>query len=150
MSLKLTSVACFGISPTFWALSSIFVQSYSMLRLTQSLNQPRPRWYSYLPWTRYEIIIRQTQIERHSMTPPFWRQRLTEEQFHSKETKEAGKWLRHKCFSHMCEDLSSIPGTRVKMLGVVAHARNPSDSKTGLETGGSLKFPADLDYLEDV
>lgn len=50
----------------------------------------------------------------------------------------------------MCEDLSSIPGTRVKMLGVVAHARNPSDSKTGLETGGSLKFPADLDYLEDV
>lgn len=50
----------------------------------------------------------------------------------------------------MCEDLSSIPGTYVKTLGVVAHVRNPSDSKTGLETGGSLEFPAELDYLEDV
>lgn len=55
-----------------------------------------------------------------------------------------------KCFSHMCEDLSSIPGTRVKTLGMVAHVRNPSDGKIGVETGGSLEFPADLDYLEDV
>lgn len=55
-----------------------------------------------------------------------------------------------KCLSHMCEDLSSIPGTCVKTLGVVAHVRNPSDSKMGLETGGSLEFPTDLDYLEDV
>lgn len=57
-----------------------------------------------------------------------------------------------KRFSHMCEDSSSIPGAHVKTLGVVAHVRNPSDGKMGrgVETGGSLEFPADLDYLEDV
>lgn len=45
-----------------------------------------------------------------------------------------------RCFSHMCEDLSSVPGTRVKTLGVVAHVCSPSDGKMGAETVDPWNF----------